>query len=228
MALTLAQYRDLVSIGAHVEGHQDWPFVRLNLVINQALKFVQSKLNGLGYKKWEKSASLSLSASTIGAITTTRAAIPTDLLESPRAIKMLDCTGATNNGSTNREIEPERFEKVCSNTFEAPTERQAAYTRLNNYIHLFPSTITGAVIHYFAVLAELASDSATSDLPVEFEMYVVQKAINDVKAIQDPTLDISKMDAMISGAINSTFEDFLKTESEKKAAPQQANEVATQ
>lgn len=228
MALTLKQYRELISIGAHVEGHQDWPFIRLNLIVNQSLKFVQSKINGLGYKKWEKNAALSLSSSTIGAITTKRAAIPTDLLESPRGIKMLSCTGATNNGSTNRELDPERFEEVCSNSFEAPTERQAAYTRLDNYIHLYPSSITGATIHYFAVLAELSADADTSTLPVEFEMYVVQKGINDVKAIMDPTLDISKMDAMISGAIQSTFEDFLKTESEKKAAPEQANEVVTQ
>lgn len=228
MALTLEQYRDLISIGAHVEGHQDWPFIRLNLIVNQALKFVQSKLNGLGYKKWEKSASLSLSSSTIGAITTKRAAIPTDLLESPRGIKMLDCTDGTDTGSTNRELEPERFEEVCANSFEAPTVKQAAYTRLNNYVHISPSTITGATIHYQATLAELSADADTSTLPVEFEMYVVQKGINDVRAILDPSVDMSVLDAMISKSINSTFEDFLKTESEKKAAPKQANEVATQ
>lgn len=228
MALTLAQYRDLISIGAHVEGHQDWPVIRLNLIVNQALKFVQSKLNGLGYKKWEKSGALSLSSSTIGAITTKRAAIPTDLLESPRAIKMLDCTDGSSTGSTNRELEAERFEEVCSNSFEAPTARQSAYTRLNNYVHIYPASITGATIHYFAVLAELSSDSDTSTLPVEFEMYVVQKGINDVRAIMDPTLDQSQLDAMISRAIGSTFEDFLTTEGEKKAAPEQANEVATQ
>lgn len=228
MALTLAQYRDLVSAGAHVEGHQDWPFVRLNLVVNQALKFVQSKLNGLGYKKWEKSGTLTLTSSTIGALTTKRAAIPTDMLESPQAIKMLETTGATNNGSTNRELEAEKFEAECANSFLAPTEREAAYTRLDNYIHLSPSTITGATIHYFAVLAELAADSDTSTLPVEFEMYAIQKAINDVKAIQDPTLDISKMDAMVSAAIASTFDDFLKTESEKKAASGQEETVEVQ
>ena len=69
MNMTLKQFRDFGTIKTSIEGNRLFPEARLNFMINKAIKFVQSNLNGLGYKRWEKSAIYSTTAS-VGAVIT--------------------------------------------------------------------------------------------------------------------------------------------------------------
>jgi hypothetical protein len=222
--MTLKEYRDIAIIKSKVEGNSLFPVSRLNFLVNKALKFVQIQLNGLGYKKWEKSivyTGSTLNSDTLGSVSVKKSAIPTDMLESPDSIIMVDATDGTLRGTSKQEFNPTQFESICSNSFNSPTVREVGYTRLANYIYFYPPTITQAVCYYFSVLADLSADTDTSLMPVEFEDSVIQKIINDIKVdlgeIKDPeSADKEVSDALtnayqkVAGSITSRGEDVVK------------------
>lgn len=311
MSMTLVQFRDIVIANTGIEGDRNFPSTRLNLYVNKATKFVQQKLNGLGYKKWEKSSTLSigaistsaknaagtnyavgdliyvsangnkdavlvvltlsgsavatyavanagtgyaivtgaattssgsgtgftlnitavtttLSSGTLGSITVKYGTVPSDLMESPNSLILLDCVGATNNGTTKKEYNVGEFEDACGNSYTAPTEKQPAYTRLANKIYLFPSTITSATVYYYGSIADLVNDSDTSNIPTEFEEYVIKKVVAEIQAAQGVIKDLNAADQAIAQSITDTFNKFLSSTQERQQAPTQRHTQVVQ
>jgi hypothetical protein len=54
MPITLLNYREQIQIDYKVDGDPNFPASRILVFINQAQRFVQMQLNGLGIKRWEK------------------------------------------------------------------------------------------------------------------------------------------------------------------------------
>jgi hypothetical protein len=207
--MTLKEYRDIAIIKTHIEGHKLFPEARLNFIVNKALKFVQVQLNGLGYKKWEKSivyTGITLIADTLGSVSVKKASIPIDMLESNSSLIMIDTTDGTLKGTSKQEFSPTQFESTCSSAFSAPMVREAGYTRLANFIYFYPPTITRVICYYFSVLADLSNDTDTSLVPVEFEDSVIQKAVNDIRVDLGEIKDSEAADKEVSDALTNAYQ----------------------
>jgi hypothetical protein len=314
--MTLKQFRDIGILKTGIEGHRLFPEARLNFMINKSMKFVQVQLNGLGYKRWEKSAIYSttastgavtattindaglgyvagdlivltaggnncivsvltvgsngevatlqiisegsgysiataistttnstggsgfkanvtaisaatlLVASTFGSVSVLKAQIPSDMLESSSSIIMMDVTDGTDKGTTKLEYNPNQFESMCHNSYSAPTIKEAGYMRLANYLYWFPATITTAICYYFSTLVDLVSDSETSLMPIEFEDFVMQKFVNDIKSDLGEIKDVQMADQEIANAITNAYQKAIGTIAQSGIAMKQKdNEV---
>lgn len=93
MGRTLKQLRDEIYADfPQIRQNPDFPIARLNQWLNEAVSFVQVELNGLGMKAWEASQTLTLTGDQIGRTPVKKAPVPSDILESPDAIIMVDCS----------------------------------------------------------------------------------------------------------------------------------------
>jgi hypothetical protein len=318
MSMTLKNYRDIVIIKTGIEGNRLFGETRLNFMVNKAIKFVQSKLNGLGYKRWENSVTYSttgasgsvtgvsvyaggtnyvvgdlivitfganncvlnvlttgasgavasvgivqagsgysvatnlstttnsvagsgfkahvtaissaflLNATALGSVSCVNSPIPVNMLESSSSIIMVDVTDGSSRGTTKLEYSPTQFESACSNSYMAQTIKEAAYMRLANYIYFYPATIITAILYYFCALADLVSDADTSQMPVEFEDFVIQKLVNDIKADLGEIKDVQAADAAVANAISDAFNKAVSTSAQRGSAMTQRDSEVVQ
>jgi len=220
--MTLLQIRDYLTMKAGIQGNRMFPQARLNQIINFARKFVQINLNGLGYKRWEKSATLTPMASiSFGSIRVRSSDIPSDMLESSQSIILLQTSDDTIVATTKQEYSPSQFENVCANSFSAPTVKEPAYTRLANYILLFPETIISAVVYYYGALVDLVDDSDPSGVPVEFEEYVIQKALVEIQGDLSAAFDKAKGDQEVVASLGNAYQKFLGVVQQKQVNQKQ-------
>ncbi len=179
---TLAQIRDQVILDAGIKNNPDFTPARLTNTINLAQRYVQTMLNGLGFKHWETSVSIGTPVAGFHgatAVATVPVSTLADMLESPASILMIETLSGTTKGIA-RVVDPNVFEEQISNTYLAPTASKPTFTRLSGNILLSPSTITAGTAHYYKSIANLSQDTDTSDIPMEFVEFVVKKAVNDV------------------------------------------------
>lgn len=216
--MTLKEIRDQVKIDADVLSDVNFRDARLNHIINQAQRYVQTELNGLGMKKWETHTDFTtLTADTFAGVNVKTYAVPTDMLESPRSIIQIEIDDTGGGSGLAKEISQSDFYDTCNNTFQAPTITQAIYARMDNKIYFAPSTIQEGVIHYYKVIAELSSDATESDIPTEFTEYVVRRAVSQVEKIQGK-LDVALIkEKDVANDIATAYEKFLgKVSTEKQ------------
>ena len=217
--------RDQLIIDAGVEGDPKFPSPRLNRLLNLAQRYVQTELNGLGSKKWEAVDALTLGSGTFVGVNIKKSAVlGTDcpnMLETPSSILFIDC----NDGSTYGvayEVDKDRFLEQISNTYLSSTLKQPIFMRLANYIWLSPATITAASAYYYKAITDLSGDSDVTEIPAEFEEYIIRKAKLEIDAILGKVQEKEMASSELQKDLSSAYEKFLsKQQQEPNRASQQ-------
>lgn len=189
MSATLKQLRDKVIIDRpNLIGHPDFPDARLNKELNLAQRYVQTEIAGIGFYKWQASASATagLSATTHAGVNVKTVPINAtyfpNMLESPKSIRYFDISDGSTSGIA-REVAEQNLQEKLSNTYTAPTLKQGSFTRIDNNVILAPSTITTATVHFLKVVTDLSSDSDTTEIPPEFEGFILKKVLIELDDI---------------------------------------------
>ena len=217
MAATLLQLRDLVKLDAGIEGMPKWADLRITKEINLAQRYVQTELNGLGMAKWESSISIGTpSAGTYSGVNIKTVAVTTltNMLESPNSIMQIETTSVSTDGIA-REVDKQEFEELISNTYTAPTLEEPIFMRLSGNIYISPSTVTGGTAHYYKGVTDLSSDSDTTEIPVEFEEFIVKKAVLEIDVANDKLQDKELALRQLNSDINSAYDKFLSKQNEQ-------------
>ena len=224
MPATLLQLRDQLIIDAGVEGNPKFPIPRLNRLINLAQRYVQTELNGLGMKKFETTDSLTLVASTFAGYSVKKSAlIGTDcpnMLETPSSISFVDCSDGVTYGIA-YEVDKDKFLETAKNSLLAPTLKEPVFIRLANYLWLLPSTITTATAYYYKGITDLSSDSTETEIPAEFEEYIIKKAKLEIDTILEKIQEKELASVDLQKDLMSAYQSFLSKQQEFNRANQQ-------
>ena len=217
MSATLLELRDQIIIDAGVIEDPLFPSTRLNRMINLAQRYVQTNLNGLGMKKWETSDSLTLADLAFVGYSTVTSNLSVDcpnMLESPNSIIFIETTSDTDVKGLAKEIDTKSFQEQLSNTYLIPTEVKPVFVRLNNKIYISPVTMASATAYYYKAVTDLSSDSGETEIPVEFEMFIVEKVVTEIKEIlgklQDKELAQKQLEADMREAYDKYKEKTKK------------------
>jgi hypothetical protein len=210
--MTLREIRDQIKIDANVLSDINFTNVRLNNIINQAQRYVQTELNGLGMKKWEEDGVLAVVALTYAGIDVARSPVPTDMLESPKSIIQIqvnDDNGGSIEYGIAKEVDKNSFLDVARNAFLAPTISQPVFMRLSNYIFLVPSEIVGATAYYYKVIPELTADGTESNMPEEFIEYVIRRGVSQIDKILGRLNEAISKEKDLSNDIAEAYNRFV-------------------
>ena len=169
-----------------------------------------------------------LNATTFGSASTLSSNIPTDMMESDASVIMADVTDGSLRGTTKQEYSPGQFEAACGNSYSAPTVKESAYMRLANSIFVFPATITTMYLYYYKALVDLSVDTDTSDMPVDFEDFVVQRIVNDIKSDLGEIQDIQAANQTIANQISDTYKKAVITQQQRVISPTQREQKTIQ
>lgn len=216
MPATLLQLKDQIIIDSGIEGNPKFPSLRLTRLINLAQRKVQTQLNGLGMRKWENSDSLTLSPGTFNIVGIKTSSLSTDfpnMIESPNSIIFIECTGVSNSGLA-YEVDKDRFAEQLANTYLAPTEKQPIFMRLAQKVYIAPSTITSATAYYYKNITDLSADSDITEMPAEFEEYIVKNVIIDIEYILGKLADKSGAQNQLANEVSQAYEKFLGKQAE--------------
>ena len=217
---TLKELRDQCIIDSGVAGQPLFPTTRLDRMINLGQRYVQTSLNGLGMKKWESSDELTLVAGTFGGISLKKSNLATDcpgMLESPNSIIFIETVGSPFDAYTVSiayEVDPKSFNEQLNNTYLVPTLTKPVFIRLANYIWIAPSTIMVATAYYYKGVADLTSDSAVTEIPLEFENFIIKKVVLDIDDILGKLQDKELAQRQLEKDIQATYETYLGKQAE--------------
>ena len=214
---TLLQIRDQIIIDAGIKNNPDFPIARLNRIINLAQRYVQTNLNGLGFKKWETSISIGTPSEGFHgatAIKTFTVATLEDMLESPSSIILIETSDGSTKGIA-RPVDPDVFEEQISNTYLAPTLAKGVFTRLSGNILLAPSTITSGTAHYYKNIAALSADSDTTTIPLEFVEFIIKKSVNDINEALGKLQNSAKATQELEARLSEVYQKFHGIQNEQ-------------
>lgn len=216
---TLKQLRDQIIIDAGISGQPLFPTTRLDRMINLAQRYVQTNLNGLGMKKWEASDSLTLTATPRGFAghDVEIANLSTDcpnMLESPNSIIFIQTVDDANNYGIAYEIDVKSFQEQLENTYLAPTLAKPAFMRLANKLFIAPYSVESAIAYYYKAVTDLSSDSSTTEIPLEFEDFIIKKVVLDIDDILGKSQDKEAAQRSLEKDIQATYEKFLGKQNE--------------
>lgn len=217
MASNLKQIRDQIIIDANISGQPAFPTLRLNKMINLAQRYVQTNLNGLGMKKWESSDSLTLSDVDFAGVTTRQSNLSTDcpnMLESPNSIIFIATAGIAGDNSLAYEIDIRKFQEQLNNTFLAPTLAKPIFMRLANKIHIAPDEVITATAYYYKAITDLSADTDITEIPIEFEDFIIKKVVLDIDDILGKLQDKELAQRQLEKDIQSSYEKFLGKQNE--------------
>lgn len=200
--------RDQVKLDGDVLSAPEFPDARLNNIINQAQKFVQIELNGLGMKKWEAVDVVTPTTGTFAGINVKISPVPTDMLESPKSIAQIEVSDGINNGLA-KEVGQTNLYDVLGNTFLTPTLTQSIFARINNKIYFAPSSISAADIHYYKRATDLSADSDVSEIPEEFTEYIVRRSVSQVEKALGKTQESLAKENDLRNDIAGAYEKFV-------------------
>ena len=215
MAYTLKQLRDKIIIDAGIEGSADFPIARLNEMINIGQRFVQTELNGLGLKKWESSASLTLADGTFGGTNVSTSALPTGLAEGPKSIKYINTLSAASGGTNGvaMEVDDTTFIRRAGNTYRTPTNAEPIFIRVGSAINIAPRmTASGsptATIYYHKIVTDLSLDNDATEIPNEFIDYVIKKVVAEIEYLTKKIASVEMATAGIKTDIRNAYEKYI-------------------
>lgn len=229
MSATLLELRDQLRIDHDILGNDKFPDARLNRIINLAQRYIQTSLNGLGMKKWEKSTGITPVVLTEDAIASSFNNVKTislssslpDLLESPNSIKFIDCTSGIA-----LEVSEDYFIEALRNSYLAPSLVKPIFTRFAGKVYLAPLAISTVKVYYYRVITDLASDASTTEIPVEFEEQLLKKAGVDIDFILQKVQDKQSALQAIDGEIKQAYASYIGKQQEvlkEKETNKQAN-----
>ena len=225
MAATLKQIRDKVILDRpKLIGNIDFPEARLTKEINLAQRYVQSEIAGIGFYKWQTSYAVTagLTAGTHAGYNIKTVAINVtyfpNMLETPKSIRYFDIDDGTTKGIA-KEVAEEHLQEKLGNTFGAPTLKQGAFARIDNSVILAPSTITAATAHYYKIVADLSGDTDITEIPTEFESFVIKKVLIEVDDIMGDLSNKASAVQQLANEIQATYQGIanrMNATSQKK------------
>ena len=194
MSAQLSELRGQIVIDAQILGDRNFPLLRLNRMVNLAQRYVQIQLNGLGMNKWlaQETVTAGLSASAYNSGTNNVKALTIgttyldDMLEAPNAIKHFEVNSGGDPASYGiaRPIDIDEFDKILSNPYMSPTITEPRFCRVGGTkVLLAPVTIAVATAYYYKVIADLSSDSDLTQIPLEFEEFIIKRAVIEIETI---------------------------------------------
>lgn len=208
-SLTLKVIRDLVILDCGIQANPQFPPVRVNKEINLAQYYVQMQLNGLGMKHWEKVGNgnvlMGSFAGTPCRLITVSSDLP-DMLEMPGAIKYITTTGVGGVNGIGFEVDDRQFLKQMLNTYSAPSLTEPIFCRVGGQIFAAPNTISTIQFTYYKRVAPLTTDASLSEIPDEYEDFILARAEFQIKnkmgLIKDAVLESKAIDNAIAEAYN--------------------------
>ena len=81
--------------------------------------------------------------------------------------------------------------------------------RLNNYVWLAPVDITVATAYYYKAITDLSGDSDTTEIPVEFEEYIIKKSVIEIQSDLGVAQDKEGQIALLNKSITNDYEKFF-------------------
>lgn len=216
MPTTLLNLREQIRLDYKLEGDPNFPITRLTLMINQAQRYVQIQLNGLGFKKWEKIATLTLGPNVFVNKSLMNAALSLtpDMIESPKSIRFVEVGDGTTYGLAYEVSEAFAYEHL-NNSLLAPTIKDPFFFRMDNFIWLAPSTILTGTLHYYAVITDLAADTDATQIPTEFVQYITKRVGIEIDAIRGLIVNKDNAIAGLSDQITGAWQKFMNTQQQK-------------
>lgn len=227
MGATLLNLREAVRTDYKLDGDANFPISRMTWLINQAQRYVQIQLNGLGIKKWEMVVpNVSLISHTFAGFTlqSFNTSTLTNLAESPKSIRFIEVTDASSNNGLAFEVDEKFAFEHLNNSILAPTIKDPFFWRMDNVIYLAPSTVAGCITHFYGVVTDLVADTDITEIPVEFTETIIKRVGIEVDAIRGRLQD---KQAAIDGLSNSITEVWQKY-MEKTAVKDQDNKASLQ
>lgn len=265
MSAKLVELRDQLVIDAGVEGDPKFPIPRLNRMIALAERYVQTELNALGFKKWEKSLTVTKIGSGSGVegfadsyfnSATKNVAVATipfthsavsylkDILESPSSILFVSCdfySAPTHAYGLAYEVDKDRFKESLMNTYLAPTKKSPIFMRLGNKLWVAPyadSTynLQSITVFYYKVITDITlfesplttADDNTTEIPVEFEEFIIKKAKLEIDIILEKVNNRSSITRQIQQNISSAYQKFAGKQKELNRASMRDNQTKMQ
>jgi hypothetical protein len=225
MSATLLELRDQLIIDTGVQGNPQFPTGRLNRLLNLAQRYIQTELNGLGMKKWETAQDISggLTGATFSGVSVKTVDIGSTyflhMLESPDSILFLDCSGVEEEVQYNGiayAVDVSRFQEQVSNTYLAPTLKKPVFTRLANKVWIAPSIVTSATAYYYKAITDMTSDVSTTEIPIEFEGFLLKKAVLEVEQILGKLDEKELKMRQLEKDIASAYQKFLGKQVEQQ------------
>ena len=199
--MTRKEIREKVEIDAGILGHEMFPQARLNEMIDQAQRYVQIKLNGVGLKKWASTYSpASYNSSTWAGYEVTYVSLPSDFLEGHDIINATTTASGVTGYAV--EVKNQDFEERLRNSYTTPTTKYPVLTRMDNRYYIYPR-VTNATLRYYKRVSDLSTDSSTPGIPLEYHDMIVDKVVLEVKKIlhnQEYVLEDRKLDKEIENA----------------------------
>lgn len=231
MAATLLQLKDQIVIDAGIMGDAKFPSARLVRIINLAQRYVQTQLGALGFPKWITSqvVTAGLAAGAFGSGTNNVKKIPigatyfVNLLEFPKAIKFIEVNDGISYGVA-YEVEEDEFYNHVTNTYLQATVKEAKFIRLAGNVWIYPTSVTNATAYYHKAITDLSADADVTEIPLEYEEYIIKRAIAEIDSINGKLNDKMAAVNQITKEITDSYKTTLMRLSEetrpKKEKPQ--------
>lgn len=227
MSVSLLNLREQIKLDYKISGDADFPAARLNLLINQAQRFVQMQLNGLGIKRWETSISFTggtLPAAAFLSTANNVKSVPisslTNLAESPNAIRFIQTVGGTTWNQA-KEVNEAFVNEHLGNSLNTPSLADSIFWRSDGTVYIAPSTVTTAIIHFYKVVTDLSGDSDATEIPVEFTEHIVKRAGIDIETIRGNIQDKENEIVGLSNSITGAWQKFLEKQQLAEAQKKQ-------
>lgn len=198
--MTREEIRAKAQLDANVLGDEMFPNKRLNEMINQGMRVLQVKLNGLGMDKWETNKDYSVfTSTTFYNKPITAVSLPTDYLEGNNLLHA-ETVSNTVNGLA-YETSFTKFPEILKNSYLTPSNQKPSFARVKNLLYIYPR-VTSFNLYYRKVLADLASDASEPEIPLEFQPLIVDWVVTEIKKVNNPNYipDLNKFNQDVEEA----------------------------
>lgn len=210
--MTREQIRAKIQLDANILGDELFPNKRLHEMINQSIRTLQVKLNGLGLDKWETNKNYtSFTSTTFYNYPITSLPMPTDYLEGSNLLHA-ETVSNTINGLA-YETTFTKFPELLINSYLRPSNNKPAFVRVKNLLYVYPR-VTSFNLYYRKVLADLAEDSSVPEIPLEFHPLIVDLVVAEIKKINNVNFipDLNKFNQ----EVEETYVKHQRNKQEKK------------
>lgn len=217
---TLAELRNQIIIDADISGNPYFSVARLNRMINLAQRYVQNQLYALGMKKWETSSTPTQTLGSFNGVDVTQIDLSTqltDMLESPKSILFINLYSEAlpRQYGTAYEVSPEVFAEQLSNSYLLPTYVKPVFTRASGKIYVYPG-LTISTVFYNKRVADLSNDASVTEIPPEFEEFIIKKVILEIDSILGKLQEKQLAEQQLDKEIVTSYQNFLTKQAETK------------
>lgn len=231
--MTLLQLRSMIYIDLpQLENNPDFPPARVNQMINFAQREIQRQLSTLGLKRWTKQTSVSgasLGDAILFGLACKVVSTPSTMLMSVNPISSIDLYNSTTFLGVAREVNLELFKEIGNNLFLKPGSKDSYFAILGNSVYIFDfnDILSDIIITHEYIVPDLSSDAGVTEIPAEYEEYIIKRVILEAKGIlgmiQDKEIARNEFMQQLSDAYSKFVQkdkDKVITETKDKAVLQ--------